>query len=149
MPAIPIRRMLEHWVCFDCRKMFRKPSRWEGVHPSDKPEIPKHICPQCRKEMRDMGKHFEPPRRNNEKLWKIMKLLSDHGHTFHCEGCKSFVEKFIFAGKRPNFNAVEERILKLRNVSDGEELLKRICRNSKSKTSRLLLPDVSGIYFKE
>ena len=144
-----MRRMLEHWACFDCRKMFRKPSRWDSVRSGEQPSTPQHICPQCREEMRDMGRHFEPPRRSNQTLWEVMRVLSDNGYTFHCDGCKTFIEKFIFGESRPNLKLVKERLSKLRKVSEGERLLRKIDRNLKSKRPRLLLPDMGGCFVTE
>ena len=96
-----------------------------------------------------MGRHFEPPRRSNQTLWEVMKVLSDNGYTFHCDGCKAYIEQFIFGGSRPNLKLVRERISKLRKVSSGERLLRKIDRNLKSKRPRLLLPDVSGCFVTE
>src|SRR5262245_24390765 len=59
----PRQDNLEHWVCFECRKMFKRPFRAEndGLDPTA-PARP-YVCPQCRKPMINMGLYFEPPRR--------------------------------------------------------------------------------------
>src|SRR5262245_2309287 len=61
----------EHFVCFHCRKMFKKPSFAE-IHPSQRPAtyaeyLPQ--CPECGKSMHNMGKEFEPPRRSDLRAW--------------------------------------------------------------------------------
>ena len=104
------RRNKEHWVCFDCRKMFRKPSRWEGVAPGREPPAPKHECPECKQEMRDMGTYFEPPRLQNKRAWEVMRILADSGFTFHSEGSKAFAEAFILGRGRPNPKEVRARV---------------------------------------
>ena len=110
------RRNKEHWVCFDCRKMFRKPSRWEGVAVGDEPQTPKHECPECKQEMRDMGTYFEPPRLQNKRAWEVMRILADSGFTFHSEGSKAFVEAFILGKNRPNPNEVRVRAAEFRRT---------------------------------
>ena len=51
----------EHFVCFHCRKMFKKPSFAE-IQPSQGPAtyaeyLPQ--CPECGQPMHNMGKEFE------------------------------------------------------------------------------------------
>lgn len=59
-----------HWACFDCRKSFHYlPPAKGGMNGKRK-------CPECRKDMRDMGVYFEPPPSRAKKRWPIMELLS-------------------------------------------------------------------------
>lgn len=62
----------EHFVCFACRKMFKKPAHsdrsefsragsYEEYHP---------VCPECGLPMHNMGKEFAPPRQNDKKAWR-------------------------------------------------------------------------------
>ena len=144
MPYMERRRNNEHWVWFDCRKMFRKPSRWQGVRLGDKPPIPNHECPECKKPMRDMGVYFEPPRRNAVRMWEIMRLVADNGMSFHSEGSKAYVEGFIFEMRnreglkeqRPNLNSVNNRLIANRKwrSNSGQELLTKIAEKSASRS---------------
>ena len=65
-------RYKEHFVCFDCRKMFKKtayaqlptdkrPSTYEEYRPT---------CPECGQPMHNLGKEFKPPKQNNLKAWR-------------------------------------------------------------------------------
>ena len=51
----------QRWVCFRCRKAFKKPA--EGDLPKDRrPAF--YRCPECSEPMHNLGKEFEAPRRN-------------------------------------------------------------------------------------
>jgi hypothetical protein len=67
-------------------------------------------CPECGKQMRDMGIYFEPPRRQARKAWAIMWLLAENGYSFQREGSKSYIEHFILASKRPRIQDVIKKI---------------------------------------
>lgn len=96
------QRVKAHWVCFACRKMFRKPSRAE-----QQPPMSGYVCPECKQPMCDMGVYFEPPRRNATKRWEVMRRLAEHGIRFRSEGSKAFVQAIIFENRRPNLNRVK------------------------------------------
>src|SRR5262249_45384556 len=68
-----------HWVCFACRKVFRKPSHSSTFA---------YVCPQCRVSMTDMGTYFEPPKQSNRRMWDLMKALADSGYRFCSEGSR-------------------------------------------------------------
>jgi hypothetical protein len=114
-----------HWVCFDCRKMFRKPPRVQ-----QEPPACGYVCPECKQPMRDMGVYFEPPRRNATRRWAIMRLLAENDISFRSEGIKAYVQAFIFEGRRPNLNRVKERLEGYKNWrgSKGQQLLSRISK---------------------
>ena len=117
-------RIKAHWVCFDCRKMFRKPPRAQQEPPAGG-----YVCPECKQPMCDMGVYFEPPRRNAMKRWEIMRLVAQNGIRFRSEGSKAFVQAFILEDRRrPNLNRVRERLEwnKNRRGSRGQQLLSRI-----------------------
>jgi hypothetical protein len=96
-----------HWVCFVCRKSFHQlpliQSRRENV-------VADHKCPNCHKEMHDMGVYFEPPPSRAKQAWLVMQLLAENGYGFRTEGAKAYVEHFILCSKRPRPRAVQERI---------------------------------------
>src|SRR5262245_33654904 len=118
-----------HWACFDCRKSFHNV-------PSLEPEEGKNRrCPDCGKQMLDMGIYFEPPRRQARKAWAIMRLLAENGYTFQSEGSKAFISGFLLETKRPRIQDVVERIeqekqrrneLRERNRIDDYKNRKRI-----------------------
>lgn len=91
-----------HWVCFDCRKSFAK-------EPVDRNAAARK-CPECVREMIDMGAYFEPPRRLSKKRWEIMKILADYGYRFRSEGSKAYINAFILQVKNPRRADVVERI---------------------------------------
>ncbi|MFN3651870.1 MAG: hypothetical protein ACK47B_20035 [Armatimonadota bacterium] len=67
---------MEHYACFACRRMFRRPWR-EG-------EVP---CPRCAGPMHDLGKDFKPPQHRDREQWAKVGLLFRKGVTFHSCGC--------------------------------------------------------------
>jgi DNA-directed RNA polymerase subunit RPC12/RpoP len=99
------------WACFHCRKSFAK----------DASETPRK-CPDCAKEMIDMGAFFEPPRKLNKKRWAVMKVLADYGYKFRSEGSKAYIKAFILQAKNPRVADVIERIEleKQRKINTGE-----------------------------
>lgn len=94
--------LFTHWACFDCRKSFAK----EPVTDNERARI----CPDCRKQMVDMGKYFAAPRRLNKKRWEVMKVLADNGYKFQSEGSKAYIQSFILQAKNPRIADVQERI---------------------------------------
>lgn len=102
---------LEHWVCFECRKMFKRPFRVEndGSHPKA-PERP-YVCPQCREPMINMGMYFEPPRQNDLASWKRMRLLADFGYFFYSEVAKAEIEHIYLGSPLPSVRELRERLV--------------------------------------
>lgn len=74
-----------HYVCFECRKMFRR--RLLGDIDRDLKESSEAKCPQCGGLMADMGLDFKPPRKDDVKAWQHIKDLYSVGITFHSCGC--------------------------------------------------------------
>src|SRR4029078_2075362 len=65
-------RFKEHFVCFTCRKMFKKTSYAElsvDKRPATYEEY-QPVCPQCGQSMHNLGKEFEPPRQSDLKAWR-------------------------------------------------------------------------------
>jgi hypothetical protein len=55
----------DHWACFECRKMVRKPFIFEsGVKHADERRLRTVMCPECKGPLRNMGKAFRPPLRS-------------------------------------------------------------------------------------
>lgn len=62
----------EHFVCFSCRKMFKRPSIADvPVHerPASYEEY-RPTCPECGRLMHNLGKEFEPPKQRDLKAWR-------------------------------------------------------------------------------
>jgi hypothetical protein len=75
----------EHWVCFTCRKQFRKESSRNGLpwNLAIKEPVVKEIpCAECKSPMYDMGRYFRPPRKVDRRSWQRLKLLGEHGYRF-------------------------------------------------------------------
>jgi hypothetical protein len=65
-------RYKEHFVCFTCRKMFKKPPFADipaGRRPATYAEYVSQ-CPECGQPMHNMGKEFEPPSRRDLGAWR-------------------------------------------------------------------------------
>jgi len=62
----------QHFVCFACRKMFKKPpaSEQSKYLPASANDEYQPVCPDCGRPMHNMGKEFEPPRQNDIKAWR-------------------------------------------------------------------------------
>ena len=103
-------RNREHWVCFDCRKMFKRPARPENVASGPLTSACPYRCPQCGESMRDMGVYFEPPRRRDISGWARMKLLAEFGMGFYTEGGKSYIDRELVGIPPVSPNALRRRL---------------------------------------
>jgi len=110
LERIARRRNPEHWVCFDCRKMFKRRALPENVASGPvRPARPRY-CPECGEPMRDMGVYFEPPRKIDLAGWKRRKLLSDCGYRACSEGSKAYILHLI--GNPPaSFGELRRRLI--------------------------------------
>jgi transposase-like protein len=91
-----------HWACFDCRKSFAKEPVSEGERGRK--------CPECAKQMTDMGAYFEPPRRLSKKRWDVMKILADYGYRFNDKDSQIYIRNRFLQTKNPRVADVVERI---------------------------------------
>jgi hypothetical protein len=63
----------ERWVCFPCRKVWRKPFAPVDGLPYYRNRVPvTFTCPSCKAKLVDMGYRFRPPRRNDKRAWKYL-----------------------------------------------------------------------------
>jgi hypothetical protein len=109
-----------HWACFDCRKSFHK------LPPSGS-ESEARGCPECSKEMCDMGVYFEPPRKQAKKSWELARLLGESGYKFQTEGSVAYIKAFILGSKRPRIDDVRLNIesdRRLKNDGKSRERLR-------------------------
>jgi hypothetical protein len=120
-----------HYACFVCRKSFKHPGpssmTTEQVQIQvgrltkwiERP-VPLSIhCPECTREMHDMGLDFKAPRKNDLEQWHKVKRLSDAGVTFHSCGCGG-------PGWRPQrLNEVAAFLERTQTQSPGLALLNR------------------------
>lgn len=71
------------WACFSCQTAFAR---------ARDNALDKVSCPSCRKTSTDMGYLFEPPKRSDNKSWKIMQELAQSNFTFHTAGRVAFIQ---------------------------------------------------------
>jgi hypothetical protein len=80
----------EHWACFHCRKMFKRPS-WQTLRQQARdahktyPDYLKHgkaKCPDCSQAMQNMGKGFRPPKQKDVRQWKSLQKIASTGARF-------------------------------------------------------------------
>jgi predicted RNA-binding Zn-ribbon protein involved in translation (DUF1610 family) len=60
------------FVCFSCRKSFKKPSS---------PSV--RSCPECGGAMTQLSRKFKAPKRSDTTQWKKVQFLVDHGFRFY------------------------------------------------------------------
>jgi hypothetical protein len=72
------------FACFACRKMFRFDAL-HYMHPDAKHREDRSVCPDCGAPMRNVGRHFRPPRRDDKKNWEAAELLYLSGHFYASE----------------------------------------------------------------
>jgi hypothetical protein len=125
----------EHWVCFSCRKQFRKPyiNLWPFVSPALRPTRPEYSCPECKTPMVDMGKYFRPPRSNDRQGWESMRRLAAHGYRFRSESSMAFLR--YIGGTRLAKRDIEAALAYYVYKTDGERLLHKIDQKKKVRRS--------------
>ncbi|CAD0001129.1 hypothetical protein [Flavobacterium chungangense] len=74
-----------HYVCFNCRKTFKR--RFRKDVKNEESFVFEAKCPDCRGLMADMGLDFESPKKDDFKKWKHLGSLYSVGITFHSCGC--------------------------------------------------------------
>ena len=114
----------EQWACFECRKVFRQPSRWRPGVGYEGPE-PAHLCPQCRGLMINVGRYFEAPRQQKGKQWQLLQFLADKGYRWSSDGAKVWADNYLLQDN-PNLEKLAERLSAHSRKSDGEKLLEAI-----------------------
>lgn len=65
--------LIAKFVCFDCRKSFER--HW----------IPREnysTCPECNSQTIRYDHKFRPPKKSDERQWKKIEFLRDHGFYF-------------------------------------------------------------------
>jgi hypothetical protein len=62
---------LSQHVCFDCRKVFKKPHFYASPYPKDRGKTaPVYSCPDCGAAMIYMGYEFRAPKKEDVRAWK-------------------------------------------------------------------------------
>ena len=79
----------EIWACFACRKSFKQINRFELTRPMPvTSEGERYVpCPQCRRQMHNMGRDSKAPKQNDLKQWRKVEILYCHGYAYHSCGC--------------------------------------------------------------
>jgi uncharacterized protein (DUF433 family) len=124
----PLDLNLEHWVCFECRKMFKRPFRIENDNVNPKSPAHPYFCPQCREQMINMGLHFEPPRQEDIASWERMRLLADFGYFFYSEGAKSYIQYFFLSSPPPSLRELRRRLVLDEKTMDERRHSERLRR---------------------
>jgi hypothetical protein len=78
-----------HFVCFACRKAFKRPpvSDWPRAWTPPESEFDPAPCPDCGRRMADLGLDFKPPRRTDREHWEVVEFLFRRGFAYHSCGC--------------------------------------------------------------
>lgn len=66
-----VQRYLFPFVCFVCRKVFRKPY-----------SLSVRLCPQCTAPMTMLGRKFHAPKKTDLHQWKKVQYLAERGFLF-------------------------------------------------------------------
>lgn len=126
----------EHFTCFNCRKTFKE--NFPRVYREKKQLVLRNsatyldtrFCPQCKREMVDLGLDFKTPKQTDLKQWKKVQILYQHGFTYHSCGCCG-------PGLRPDeLSQVEEFLKGNLKKSEGENLLELIAKKSQKRNLR-------------
>lgn len=116
----------EHYACFDCRKAFKQASYYElpdHLRPDD-PHDRVCPCPECGQPMHNMGHDFKSPRQTDVKQWRKVRLLFEHGFTYHSCGCCG-------PGYRPkNLQEVKAFVHEATPLSDAQRLLEQYSKRA-------------------
>lgn len=86
----------DHYVCFDCRKCFKRPSfRFVPTRPltsDERQPFSRHIrmrlnqsviCPNCGKLSRFAGRDFKAPKMRDLKGWERVRRFLDSGRAYY------------------------------------------------------------------
>lgn len=65
---------LSQHVCFDCRKVFKKPHFYPSPYAKDRDKrAPIYPCPECGADMTYMGYKFRAPKKEDARAWKTIE----------------------------------------------------------------------------
>jgi hypothetical protein len=126
-PDLPMAQF--RFACFHCRKMVRKTmlrSFYPGVTQSD----PGLLCAECEGPLVFVGRYFEPPRRNDLKAWKQLKLR--HNRAAGPQSQQKEMQKLLRSAKAAQ---------RQKQLHKRQERLASRSRPGRSLTSRTLTTD--------
>jgi hypothetical protein len=80
-----------HFVCFACRKQFKRPAPHEVMVGTGGSHARRGLlwieynalvsrCPQCRQTMVNLGRDFKPPKRSDTRGWMRLQATCKVGH---------------------------------------------------------------------
>lgn len=61
------------FACFACRKSFKRPAE---------KFIFVRKCPDCGRPAVDLGRKFQPPKKNDLQKWEAVQFMYEHGFTY-------------------------------------------------------------------
>ena len=101
-----------HYACFECRKVFRRPSPWELLVQDGLEQTYRQlraggsearnrrlaaleakyfgraqVCPDCRRPLANVGMDLRTPKRSDVRQWRIVADMFRLGHAFQTCGC--------------------------------------------------------------
>ena len=86
-------RPMRHWVCFACRKQFRKPLRLQNPEAEEQRAVETSSpCPGCGEPLVDMGQYFRPPARADGRAWNEWRQIAEHGTRLNTEGSVAWTD---------------------------------------------------------
>jgi DNA-directed RNA polymerase subunit RPC12/RpoP len=122
----------DHYVCFDCRKSFKRPSfRFvpaQTLRSEDHHSFSRHIlmrlnqsvvCPNCGHFSRFAGRDFKAPKMRDVKAWELVRSFLDSGRTYYCG--TSTERDVLRDAKRNGFVTPSERKLTQRYWADYQK----------------------------
>ena len=114
-----------HYVCFECRKQFKKPSVAQfDVTAWAKPRTVvsgvdddnfMYSCPQCGKPLQLIGKNFRAPKIDDLEAWKVAEILLHAG----------FSHGFASGTRYPTTTEEAWQFVKFHQASQGQKLLEQ------------------------
>lgn len=110
----------DHYACFTCRKMFRRPSTCELARPPKPNAVDLAPCPQCDTPLKDMGLDFKAPKQTDVKQWQKVALLYARGFTNHSCGCAGPGDRPATLREVAPFLAEQERLREERTARAKE-----------------------------
>jgi hypothetical protein len=122
-----LRRPMRHWVCFDCRKQFRKPLMLDG--PPTGTRVCTAVaspCPECKGDMTDMGTYFRPPARDDLRSWNHYRRIAEHGYRFMSEGSIAWLGYVVEHTTRRLDADILIGNCSCQDRTEGQRLLRRI-----------------------
>lgn len=90
------------FACFDCQKSFKRQVDLIKGNPNAL------VCPNCGGKAINFGRHFKPPKSNDNKQWQKIQFLFEHGFHFQKIPVYASNEQNIIIGSVPYPETLEQ-----------------------------------------